>query len=84
MLDDLVDAFVNAGVQRVQDDIGERRGVICRAYAGKLGKFAAPRTPVQTFGIALFANIERGVDKYFDKGIGADDMPGVFSMLGFG
>lgn len=64
----------------MQHEISVNGWLVGGRNAGELSKLAAFRPRVQTFGIALAANVERCCDMDFDEPMSADNLPRVVTM----
>ena len=52
----------------VQHELGGRGGLVGVVDAGEAGELAGPRLLVEALGVALLAQLERGVDEHLDEG----------------
>src|ERR1700733_10621783 len=71
--DDAVGEIVWAFVECVENQFGIARRLVGRIQPGEIAQFATSGLFIETLWIALFADIERSVDKYFNEFIQLDE-----------
>lgn len=81
IIDNPVDTMIDRLTLCVQREVRIRGRVIGRPDTREVRNFPAAGTSIESFGVALFADVERRVDKDFDERRFANDVPGIFPVL---